>query len=83
VNPSSEAWIFLGVCVTALATVIGGLIDTRRKVGEAVELSRPTGNGFAHEVQESLRRIEERQARMEGVLDAHIQQHVEASFRRD
>jgi hypothetical protein len=32
--------------------------------------------------EDSLRRIEERQARMEGVLDAHSQQHVEASFKK-
>lgn len=51
---------------------------TRKTAEKAVELSAPTGNGFAGRVTASLIRIEAAQARTEQKLDHHLQAHADA-----
>lgn len=51
---------------------------TRKTAEKAVELSAPTGNGFAKKVTESLTRIEEAQKRTEDKIDHHIAAHADA-----
>lgn len=65
----ADAWVFLGGTVTTVGAVLVAHINaTRRqdavegKVDETMALSRPTGNGFAQCVRESLSRLEHTQA---------------------
>lgn len=51
---------------------------TRKKAEKAVELSRPTGNGFAKKVTETLERIESRGERTEMLLMDHLASHADA-----
>jgi hypothetical protein len=51
---------------------------TRKTAEKAVELSRPTGNGFAKKVTETLARIETKVDRTEEKIDHHIASHADA-----
>lgn len=55
---------------------------TRKSAERAVELSAPTGNGFAKKVTESLERIEAAQVRTETKIDNHIASHADADVHR-
>lgn len=50
----------------------------RRAADRAVELSTPTGNGFAKKVTEALARIEANQRATDEKLDKHIMAHANA-----
>jgi hypothetical protein len=71
---NQDAWVFLGGTVAAVSSVVIAHINSRRKqdtmeakVDETIALSKPTGNGFAQQVKDSLARVELAQAAL--VLD--------------
>lgn len=83
-----EAWAFFGVLTTVSGGVLVEQIRTRKRVEHAVELSEPTGDGFAGKVTGALDRIEDRQGDIvrrldvvEAQLDRHLSDHVAASLR--
>lgn len=76
-----ENWQAIGGAVGILAVAIYNRWEgrkTRKAAQKAVELSAPTGNGFAKRVTASLIRIEAAQARTEGKIDDHIAAHANA-----
>ena len=85
---SVEQWQILGGTLVAIAYGAHSKWEQRRarkdrttvadRVEEAVELSRPTGNGFAQKVTASLERIEANQKRTERKIDEHITVHANA-----
>lgn len=44
--------------------------------------TKNTGNGFANHTTESLRELLEGQARVEGKIDRHLQDHASSDLRR-
>ncbi|MFC0628537.1 hypothetical protein [Kribbella deserti] len=75
----------LGQALAFLA--LGGYTawQSRRSKNEAKaakEYAKPTGNGFAQTVKDSLARIESRSERTEKVLLDHIQAHADADIKR-
>ena len=50
------------------------------KARKAEKYAKPTGNGFAVSVKESLRRIEEKVDRTERKVDHHIAAHADAEL---
>lgn len=97
-----DTTILLGVVITqGVVLVLGGtklLVDARQakasaksaaeSSAEAVELSRPTGNGFASKVLVALQELKdgqehlrEGQERTERKVDAHIEDHAAAHVR--
>lgn len=52
------------------------------KARKAEKYAKPTGNGFAISVKESLRRIEEKVDRTERKVDHHIASHADADVAR-
>lgn len=65
----TNAWVFLGGTVATVGSVAIAHINSKRrqdsveqKVDETVALSKPTGNGFAQSVKDSLARVELAQA---------------------
>lgn len=82
-NVDIENWQAIGGAVAIVATAVYNRWESRktRKTAEkAVELSAPTGNGFAKRVTASLIRIEAAQARTEQKLDHHLQAHADAEI---
>ncbi len=80
-NVDLEAWQAIGGAAAIVAVAIENRLSQRktRKVAEkAVELSAPTGNGFAKKVTDSLKRIEDAQVRTEKKIDDHIAVHADA-----
>jgi hypothetical protein len=76
-----ENWqaIGAGVGVVIVATYNRWEARKTRKTAEkAVELSAPTGNGFAKSVKDSLARIESKVDRTEEKIDHHIAAHADA-----
>ena len=73
-NVDLEAWQAIGGAAAIAVVAIENRLSQRktRKVAEkAVELSAPTGNGFAKTVTDALVRIENK-------VDGHIAAHAEA-----
>lgn len=68
-------WTFAGILVVAITGLLTEMAKTRRKIDQvhedvgvaanaavdAADLARPTGNGFAQSVKDSLARIEKSQ----------------------
>lgn len=80
-NIDIESWQAIGGAVAIVGTAAYNRWESRktRKVAEkAVELSEPTGNGFARLVKESLVRIEATSRRTEKKVDDHIAAHANA-----
>jgi FtsZ-interacting cell division protein ZipA len=80
-----ENWQAIGGAVAIVVVAVANRWDYRResrktrKVAEkAVELSTPTGNGFAKTVKDSLARIEQKVDRTEEKIDHHIAAHADA-----
>lgn len=76
-----ESWQLIAAAVAAVVVSVYSKWEawkTRKTAEKAVELSKPTGNGFANEVKQSLARIEERQQRSDQVLFDHITSHANA-----
>lgn len=76
-----DDWILFGKIVGA--AVAGGWItwklhSTEKKAGKAEIYAKPTGNGFANEVKQSLARIEASQQRSDQILFNHIMAHADA-----
>lgn len=97
---STEAWQFLGLVVVQVTGLVALwlklrksrqiLDDTAENVHRAVELSEPTGNGFAQEVRESLAELKilvqrnyniASEARQE--IRDHKDDHYLATFRKE
>lgn len=72
---SHDAWTFLGLCVTTLAT--SGVLHSklRSRIDRVEKLAEPTGNGFAAEVKDALKSIEAK-------LDGHIGDHARADLQK-
>jgi hypothetical protein len=80
-NIDIESWQAIGGAVAIVATAVWSRIDaykTKKAAKRAVELSTPTGNGFAKFVKESLIRIELTQNRTEKKIDDHLTAHANA-----
>jgi FtsZ-interacting cell division protein ZipA len=80
-----ESWQAIAGAVAIVTTTVYNRWESRktRKVAErAVELSEPTGNGFARLVKESLVRIEAQGRRTEKKIDGHIASHADADVHR-
>lgn len=76
-----ESWQAIGGAVAIVGTAVYNRWESRktRKTAEkAVELSAPTGNGFARLVKESLIRIEAQGRRTEKKIDDHVAAHANA-----
>lgn len=58
--------------------LVGLGLYTAWKARKAEKYAKPTGNGFAISVKESLRRIEEKVDRTERKVDHHIAAHADA-----
>jgi hypothetical protein len=71
-NP--DDWRALG----EVAGLTGLGLYTAWKARKAEKYAKPTGNGFAASVKESLRRIEHKVERTEEKVDRHIEAHAEA-----
>jgi imidazoleglycerol phosphate dehydratase HisB len=66
-----------------------GTAEVNRKVDQAIELSEPTGNGFAKHVLDALEEIRVHahhqgvsSARIETKIDQHIQDHAASDLMR-
>lgn len=87
-NFNFDSWQAIGGAVAIVGTAVWGRIDaykTKKAAKRAVELSEPTGNGFAKKVMEKLERLESGQirndkanARIEKKVDDHIAAHANA-----
>lgn len=78
-----ESWQAIAGAVGLIIIGIHGkweVYRTRKRAEKAVELSRPTGNGFATEVRQALARIEMRQERDGDLLYDHIKSHANADI---
>lgn len=71
---SPEDWRALGEIVGLVS--LGGY--TAWKARKAEKYAKPTGNGFAKSVKDSLARIEKAQKRTEEKIDHHIAAHADA-----
>lgn len=70
---SPDDWRALGEIVG----LVGLGLYTAWKARKAEKYAKPTGNGFAVSVKESLRRIEEKVDRTERKVDRHIEAHAD------
>jgi len=76
-----ESWQAIAAGVAILVTAVYNRWESRktRKTAErAVELSAPTGNGFAASITESLKDIKAQNNRNEKLLIDHIAAHADA-----
>lgn len=76
-----ESWQAIAAAVALLVVTVHNKWEsrkTRKSAQRAVELSEPTGNGFARTVKDSLVRIEAAQERTELKIDDHLKTHAEA-----
>lgn len=76
-----DSWQAIAAGIALVAVTIHGKWEayrTRKKAEKAVELSAPTGNGFAKKVTETLERIESRGERTETLLLEHLASHADA-----
>lgn len=73
-NVDLESWQAIAGAAALVVVTVHGKWEarkTRKQADKAVELSRPTGNGFAKQVTDALARIESK-------VDNHIATHAEA-----
>lgn len=82
---SPETWQTLGTIVALL--VVGAYnawrtIRAERAARKAVDLSRPTGNGFAQEVRDSLARIEGKADATNQLVINHLAAHAHHDLNR-
>jgi len=78
-----ENWQAIGGAVAIVATAVYNRWEarkTRKAANKAVELSAPTGNGFAASVKESLAEIKKQNNRTEKLLINHIAAHADADI---
>lgn len=76
-----ESWQAIGGGIGVVAVAIYNRWEarkTRKAANRAVELSGPTGNGFAASVKESLAEIKKQNSRTEKLLIDHIAAHADA-----
>lgn len=71
---SPEDWRALGEVVG----LVGLGLYTAWKARKAEKYAKPTGNGFAKSVKDSLARIEQKVDRTEDKIDHHIAVHADA-----
>lgn len=74
-----ESWQAIGGALALAALAAHGKWEayrTRKKAEKAVELSAPTGNGFAKTVKEALARIEAKQNSDSDMLLEHLRMHA-------
>ena len=81
IDLSPEAWTFLATTVTAVTALLADNARTRRRVDRTIELSEPTGNGFAAEVKGALKRIERDVREVRVDLSRHLHDHAAGSIR--
>lgn len=78
-NVDLESWQAIAGGVALLVVGVHGKWEqyrTRKKAEKAVELSQPTGNGFAKRVTDALTRIEETQKKDSEMLYEHLRAHA-------
>ena len=75
-----ESWQAIGGAVAIVATAVWNRLEswkTKKAAQKAVELSRPTGNGFAKKVTDTLEALKKQGDRNEQLLIDHIAAHAD------